>query len=227
MGQVFGRTGVAEPAYEVLHRHTENFAYEVRKYGKRYAAEASYAGKDDTPFMVLARYIGVFGSPENEGKETIAMTAPVVKESKKGGGGTAIAMTAPVVKKAEGGGADGEKKVMEFILPTEYDSISKIPKPTNPDVRIKEIPPAVGVVHQYSGSMEDEKARAMAKLLAHELQKNGLPSMTEEYVLDQYQFWGYNPPFTLPMFRRNEIWVGIDEQQANVLINGVTAHEAN
>jgi len=225
MGQVFGKNGVAEPAFDVLYKHSDHFSYEVRRYGQRFAAEASYttAGDDNSPFMVLARYIGVFGKPENEGKESIAMTAPVVRESKTKGG-TAIAMTAPVIK-TEGHGGE---KVMEFILPAEYDSISKIPKPTNPLVKIKEIPPATGVVHQYSGSQDDDRAREMAKQLALQLQKDGLDGMTEEYVLDHFQYWGYNPPFTIPMFRRNEVWIGLDDAQLSVLVNGgVSTSNAN
>ena len=34
-----------------------------------------------------------------------------------------------------------------------------------------------------------------------------------------YEFWGYNPPFTLPMFRRNEIWIQLDTDQVDYLIN--------
>ena len=38
-------------------------------------------------FHVLAKYIGVFGKPENYRGEAIAMTAPVISNS-MGGGGT-------------------------------------------------------------------------------------------------------------------------------------------
>lgn len=228
MGQVFGKNGVAEPAYDVLYKNNGHFAYEVRKYGQRFAAEAQYNGDDNSPFMILAKYIGVFGTPENEGKEAIAMTAPVVKDSNNVRGGTAIAMTAPVVKSKEAGTGDRDGfKTMDFILPAEYDTYSKIPKPTNPQVTIKEIPPAVGVVHRFNGSMDDKRADEMARQLALQLQQDGLKEMTEEYVLDHYQFWGYNPPFTLPMFRRNEVWVEINEKELDILVNGVTARDAN
>lgn len=46
---------------------------------------------DDTPIMVMVKYIGVLGTTENEGSEMINMTDPVVI----GGGGTEIAITAP------------------------------------------------------------------------------------------------------------------------------------
>lgn len=219
LGSIIGRgESVEEPPYEVIFKHKAEFEYEIRKYGERYAAETHYTSDDDSPFMVLARYIGVFGSPENEGQQAISMTAPVVKESKP----TAIAMTAPVVKSEDESG----EKTMEFMLPAEFDSLEKIPRPTNPRVHIREIPPAYGAVHRYSGSMGEEKSREMATDLALQLSNDGV-DMDASDALENYQFWGYNPPFTLPMFRRNEVWIELSEDQVDHLVNGIVVHKAN
>jgi hypothetical protein len=218
MGMVFGKTGVEEPAFEMLLQHSKGFSYEVRKYGQRFAAETNLPG--DQSFKALARYIGVFGEPQNEGQQSMAMTAPVVKEKSKA---STIAMTAPVVKSQDG----NEKEVMQFFLPAEYDSLSKIPKPTNPDVHIKVIPPAVGAVHRYSGSMSDEISRQKVAQLALQLREDGLKEVTEDFALDKFIWFGYNPPFTLPPFRRNEVWVPLTEEQAERLVNGYTASDAN
>ena len=114
MGMVFGKTGVAEPAYKVLATvnssgTTTTLPYEIRQYGQRFVAETEYTtgpgSKDSTssPFRLLARYIGVFGEAENEGGTKMSMTAPVsMKEESSGqGGGTKIAMTAPVSMKEQ------------------------------------------------------------------------------------------------------------------------------
>jgi hypothetical protein len=212
MGQVFGRNGVAEPAYSVLHTHNSNFAYEIRRYGVRFAAEATYTGTDDSPFRLLARYIGVFGTPENEGNEAMSMTAPVIKAKP-----TAIAMTAPVMMTSSGG-----QKTMMFVLPAEYDSMEKIPRPTNTNVHIKELPAAVGAVHRYSGSMDDNHAQEIAKSLIQQLRDDGV-DISEKDAMEKWQYWGYNPPFTLPMFRRNEVYVELELAQVEHLVNGVTA----
>jgi hypothetical protein len=218
MGMVFGKSTVAEPSFKVLYEHSKSFEYEIRKYGERYAAEASYKGSDDSPFGILAKYIGVFGSPENEGTEAISMTAPVVMQSKA----TAIAMTAPVVETEDQAG----QKTMQFILPAKYDSLENIPKPTNPAVHIKTIPPQVGAVHRYSGSHSESRDREIATELATQLQNDGV-DVSVDYVLANYQFWAYNPPFTIPMLRRNELWVELSAGQVETLLNGFSAEEAN
>ena len=219
MGSIFGKESVAEPPFQVVLERTGTHVqtpYEIRRYGPRFAAEVHFNATGDTremgePFRALARYIGVFGTPENEGKQAISMTAPVVTEKQA----TKMAMTAPVV--TENSGTSGEK-VMKFILPVEYDEMAKIPKPTNPDVTIEEIPSQVGVVHRFSGSWTEATNRKTAAELSSQLTADGLDRMSMDHVLDHFQFWGYNPPFTIPMFRRNEIWVELHEAEVTYLM---------
>ena len=73
MGMVFGRTGVKEPSYSVL-KSFGNF--EVRKYPAVLTASVvtndptnSKAVEANQAFRVLAKYIGVFGKPENRRNE--------------------------------------------------------------------------------------------------------------------------------------------------------------
>ena len=235
MGMVIGKTNVEEPAFEVLLKQQQQLSkggvpYEIRKYGTRFAVEAPNVG--DKGFGTLAKYIGVFGKPENEGQKSIAMTAPVVKESAAAAASgtsttpTAIAMTAPVVKKEE---------IMQFILPSQFDSVDKIPKPTNPAVQIRELPPAVGAVHQYSGSYAESVTNNKVLQLVRQLQADGLTAsddddripMTEEFAMENYLWFGYHPPFTLPPFRRIEVWLPLSSEQVERLVekNAATAAE--
>ena len=247
MGMVFGRQTVAEPAYEILYKQSSALLpYEIRRYGQRFAAEVSYnahkqddskssssnngdgdndTNTDRTPFTILANYIGVFGVPENEGQQAIDMTAPVIKESSSSSPeAVKIAMTAPVIKTthttSDATTTTKGMATMAFILPAEFDSMSKIPKPTNPDVQIKEIAPAAGAVHRYSGSQDENLCSKKVQELAEQLRLGGLEEITNEYALKSYQWWGYNPPFTIPMFRRNEIWIELSEDQVKQLVNG-------
>lgn len=225
MGMVFGKIDVAEPAYDVIASSgpSSQLSWEVRRYGARFAIEAEYPAGDEnddrSPFMELAGYIGVMGPAQNEGSTKIAMTAPVAIENDKGKGGTKIAMTAPVAIEGENSGGGIDSKKMQFFLPAEYDDMSKIPKPTNPDVKVVEVPPDVGAVHRYNGSFDPDRSREMAKELVDQLGEDGV-SMNEsekEKMMSEYQSWGYNPPFTIPYFRRNEIWVPLTDKQVKEL----------
>ena len=152
MGMVFGIQREEEPSYTVLLDRTSTSTgnihtpYEIRQYGTRYAIEAAFENsngdnQDETrsPFMKLAGYIVVMSDPQNEGKEGIAMTAPVAMQRERNGHDTAkkgekIAMTAPVAMHREGNDKDaassGSTKKMQFFLPSKYDSLDKIPAPT-------------------------------------------------------------------------------------------------
>lgn len=215
MGSVFGKETVEEPPFTILLDRTNvPSPYQIREYGTRVAIETSMDGSDRSPFMKLASYIGVIGEPANEGGESIAMTAPVMKS-----GGTKIAMTAPVMK---------DQGVMQFVLPKEYDSVAKAPKPTDSTVIVKELPPATGAVQRYSGSFDSDYCAKKALELAEQLRKDGL-DMDDNFATESHSFWGYNPPFTLPMFRRNEVWIPLTSKQTQQLISSVpsSAESAN
>ena len=215
MGLVFGKTGAAEPAYDViLTRFNAATPYELRHYGKRFSAETT-CSNDNSGFRLLARYIGVGSRPHNEGEVSIAMTVPVAKT-----GGTAIAMTVPVVTKHENAASstDTSVKAMQFFLPAKFDDLSKIPKPTNPMVRIVEIAPAFGAVHRFSGYVnKEEQSQQRASDLVKQLADDGV-SISEEEALRTFQLWQFHPPFaTIPFLRRNEVWIELKEQQVEEL----------
>jgi len=223
MGSVFGIESVEEPPFTVVLERSINVdtTYQIRQYGKRMAVETieNRGANDSSAFSKLAKYIGVFGSPENEAQESIAMTAPVAMDKKVGG--TKIAMTAPVVMDKKEGESNNKSGIMQFMLPAKYDSMEKVPKPTDPDVHVKELPPVIGVAHRYSGSFDSKLCADNAVKLHSQLQKDGLTMLSEEHVLSNYQFWGYNPPFCLPMFRRNEVWIPLTQAEADQLVNSV------
>eukprot|EP00557_Chaetoceros_sp_GSL56_P003387 CAMPEP_0176502232 /NCGR_PEP_ID=MMETSP0200_2-20121128/14634_1 /TAXON_ID=947934 /ORGANISM="Chaetoceros sp., Strain GSL56" /LENGTH=250 /DNA_ID=CAMNT_0017901271 /DNA_START=1199 /DNA_END=1951 /DNA_ORIENTATION=+ len=245
MGIVFGKTGVLEPPFQVLLTRGSSSSptattatvpvttpYEIRNYGVRFACETIYnldqqqggrgGGSDGTGFRTLAGYIGVGTSPQNIASQGIAMTAPVVTSTatttttatntRKG---TSIAMTAPVVTTTH---EHQNQKKMAFLLPQEYDSLDKIPKPTNPNVQIKQIPAAKGAVHTFSGWCDDTKAKSKARELVHQLQEDGVMGLEEEEVLKRFELWQFHPPFTIPMLRKNEVWIELSEDQVNDML---------
>eukprot|EP00587_Corethron_hystrix_P007143 CAMPEP_0113311214 /NCGR_PEP_ID=MMETSP0010_2-20120614/8538_1 /TAXON_ID=216773 ORGANISM="Corethron hystrix, Strain 308" /NCGR_SAMPLE_ID=MMETSP0010_2 /ASSEMBLY_ACC=CAM_ASM_000155 /LENGTH=247 /DNA_ID=CAMNT_0000166803 /DNA_START=238 /DNA_END=981 /DNA_ORIENTATION=- /assembly_acc=CAM_ASM_000155 len=234
MGIVFGKTGVKEPAFtNVLTGCGTAMSYDVRSYGVRYAACTDFVGtsnENGDGFRLLASYIGVFGDPKNERSKTdakIDMTAPVVTNPASAGTkidmtapvvtnpateGTKIAMTAPVVMKANG----GSKQTMEFILPAEFDSMKKIPKPTNPAVYLKEVPASTGAVYRFSGWVDEKKAKKLTSDFIEQINDDGA-KISENEGSKKSLLWQYHPPFTVPFLRRNEIWIELDKAQVTAL----------
>ena len=131
-------------------------------------------------------------------------------------------MTAPVTM---GNDTASGKKVMQFILPSAMDDMSKIPKPTNSEVTVKELPPEVGAVFRYSGSFNDENHKAKAKEFLSQLKNDGL-DIEEDAFMDKHQVWGYNPPWTIPSMRRNEIWIELTDEQVKKLEKKAAAKKA-
>eukprot|EP00928_Gymnodinium_smaydae_P040796 TRINITY_DN27633_c0_g2_i2.p1 TRINITY_DN27633_c0_g2~~TRINITY_DN27633_c0_g2_i2.p1 ORF type:complete len:232 (+),score=21.89 TRINITY_DN27633_c0_g2_i2:59-697(+) len=212
MGMVFGVINEEMPKHEDVH---EASTYTVRRYGRRIAAMTTYgpggwgSGKGDgQPFRALAKYIGVFGKPENAG-ERIPMTAPVLVEAPDP---AKIAMTAPVLVEA----APEKAHKMMFILPSsKYTSIDQVPKPTNPDVQIVELPEQLQAVRVFSGNFNAERARTELKTLLDDIQADGWkPVMAADNSGVEWQAAGYNPPFAIPWCKRNEVLVHVYERSS-------------
>ena len=78
MGSVFGKIGQEMPKYTSIKHLSDNV--EIRNYEKAVAIETDIDEQNKgSSFMRLASYIGVIWSAENDRKETISMTSPVVK----------------------------------------------------------------------------------------------------------------------------------------------------
>ena len=180
------RSGTEEPAFEVLGQEA---GLEIRRYGSRLAAE-TLVEADETAarsegFSRLAGYI--FGG--NAGAARIAMTAPVSQH------GTRIAMTAPVAQAAA-----GEGHVIRFFLPA---ALRDAPSPNDARVRIVEVPGETVAVIRFAGSTDPASvAAARARLLA------ALPG-TSWIAAGEPVAWFYDPPWTIPALRRNEVAVPV------------------
>lgn len=179
-----------EPKYQVLEQQGD---FELRLYQPMLIAETWVTGSMDEAsnrgFRIIADFI--FGnnvSVAGERKE-IAMTAPVTMQSEQ------IDMTTPVTMENDNG-----RWRVHFVMPSRY-TYEMLPKPVNPAVTIREIPARKYAVIQFSGfTSEDKVAEKTAALLtwmqANQLTPQGQPEMAR-----------YNPPWTLPFFRRNEVMI--------------------
>eukprot|EP01040_Poterioochromonas_malhamensis_P006176 gene6176-6646_t len=213
MGQIFGINGVKEPPYTIIYptttvRASQTVPIEIRSYSPIFVAEVP--ASDDTmnkAFRELADYIGVFSTPKNTQKQALAMTAPVLT------GPTKLEMTAPVVTTSN--------EYMQFVLPFHFTSLEQIPTPTSSSVTIRSIPPRLVAVNRFSGSFskqffDDKVAELYEQLLKEDLMKAKETGTEkgERHILPQGITWSYaqyNPPFTIPFLRRNEVWIDLTE----------------
>lgn len=177
-------------------RHTIEFqvgAMEIRSYEGVIAAEVEIRGERTAAinqgFSILAGYI--FGS--NKSTRKIEMTVPVTHQ-----GGEKIAMTAPVTQQAA-----GDVWKVRFMMPAQFTR-ETLPEPNDARVRIVVDEPKRFAVVRFSGLANDARiAEEREKLLAFVVDRKR--EATGEPVLAFY-----NPPWTLPFLRRNEIMVEID-----------------
>ncbi|ABD88761.1 SOUL family heme-binding protein [Rhodopseudomonas palustris] len=196
MISIFGiNLGTEQPRYDVIARLGDTI--EIRHYPARLAAETTVAGSSSKArgeaFRIVAGYI--FGA--NNGQQKIAMTSPVEISSP----GSKIAMTTPVeVGKADDG------LVMRFFMPSEY-SREQLPQPSDPRVRLVERPAATVAALRFSGSTGDAAVAARSAELVHAL------AATDWRAAGEVTALFYNPPWTLPFLRRNEVVVPLTKSE--------------
>lgn len=203
MGLMLGKITVETPKYEVVQSTAD---YEIRKYPPRVVAEVTYdptqfKGDKDGGFILLADYIGALGNPHNTKPEKIAMTAPVITKSTS----EKIAMTAPVVTKAGGEGQNQNDKLvtMQFVLPSKYSKAEEAPTPLDERVVIKEEGDGKFGVVKFSGVARDDVVKEKVESLKKRLERDGYK------VTGEFELARYNPPWTLPPLRTNEVMIPV------------------
>ena len=182
-----------EPDFNLIFKK-ENF--EIREYSPKILAQIAVKGDFSTAskkgFRLLADYI--FGNNiTNDGSQKIDMTTPVVLEPKS----ELIDMTATVVSE----GSEREW-LISFVMPKEF-SIKTLPKPNNKNIRIIEEPKEKYAVIIFSGLVRESNYKEQAILLDNFINDKKLE------ILGQLKVARYNPPWTLPFFRRNELMVKV------------------
>ena len=141
---------------------------------------------------MIAAYI--FG--ENQSRTAIAMTAPVETQSARVSGQT-IAMTTPVDVVVQ-----RDTLTMRFFMPSAFTRDS-LPVPLNPAVRIVTVPEHLVAVRRYSGLSDARDLEEQAALLRDALKNSAW------HENGQPRAYFYNPPWTLPILRRNEVVIDV------------------
>lgn len=186
------RSGTEEP------QHTTRAlgdGVEIRRYAERIAAETTVAAGEESArnagFRRLAGYI--FGA--NQGQTTIAMTAPVAQQRATG---TKIAMTAPVAQSA---GSDGDW-VIRFFMPSKW-TLAELPVPNDDRVRLVTVAPETVAALRFSGDRGPQAVATQTEKLRNTLRAYGFEATGDATA------WFYDPPWTLPFLRRNEVVIPV------------------
>src|SRR5512147_2221530 len=191
---MFGvRSGYEQAPYTVIDRIAETT--EVRRYPPQVIAEAIVEAPDESggrskAFRALFDYI----SGANRSQAKISMTAPVetAKPSES------IAMTVPVEKPPQAAGL----YAMRFFLPAEYD-LQTAPQPTDRRVHVLQLPERTLAVLRFAGS------RDVQNVVSHLADLETIVNGSRWHVIGKPTTMFYDPPWTIPFLRRNEVAVPV------------------
>jgi hypothetical protein len=170
---------IEEPPFRVIQSEPP---FEHRLYSGFVVAETELAGDFDaasrTGFRRVAGYIFGDNQAHSGGTRKIEMTAPVTVEPKEQGWR------------------------LHFVMPS-AESISSLPKPNNPDVKLRQIPEHAVAVVRFSGfttqaAIQEQTTKLRQWMASKQLEASGPAQVAR-----------YNDPFTLPWRRRNEILIPI------------------
>lgn len=174
---------VPSPSYDVV---DSEGSIEIRNYQPMVVAEVNVTGDRSDAIKNGFRQLADYISGKNESNKD-------PKHSQK------IAMTAPVIQMSDNDGdGDADTWIIRFIMPDEFN-IDSLPTPKNTSIELVEVPAKRYAVVQFSGTASERNLNKNLDLLekylnSNKIQTNGQPI-----------FAFYNPPWTLPFMRRNEI----------------------
>ena len=196
---------IEEPKYKVLDQEA---GFEIRQYAPLIVAETWVDGDMDAAsnkgFRVIADYIfGNNKAPQSSQSSKIAMTAPVTMAPDAQP--LKLDMTAPVsVQPAVDASTWVQTKRwrVQFVMPDKY-TLESLPLPNNGAVKLREVPAKTVAVAKYSGFNTDNRIRKETQALTDWVQARKLVSSGPP------QLARYDPPWVLPMLRRNEIHIEI------------------
>ena len=188
-----------EPKYELIEKSGE---FELRQYQPMLIAEVLVDGDMDQAsgkgFRLIADYIFGNNITETGSSKKIKMTAPVTIEPRS----EEISMTIPVSLKNISG-----RWQVSFVMPSKY-TLDTIPLPNNKQIMLRKVPARKVAVLEFSGFANEKNTANRTQELLKWMDKNNLIS-TGSIELSRY-----DPPWTLPFLRRNEIIVEYAKSKA-------------
>lgn len=190
------RSGTEQPSYQVVERIGE--VTEIRRYERRLAVEAvvqpGEPGDRRAAFTLLFDYISGANRPASQELAALPQEQDVASQK--------IAMTAPV----QSGPLPSGAYAMRFFLPVSL-TLDTAPRPLDPRVKLVELPPETMAVLSFSGARERETIEWRQDLLLEKL------AGTRWRPTGPASAYLYDPPWTLPFLRLNEVAIPVGDAQ--------------
>jgi hypothetical protein len=167
--------------------------YEIRQYEPYILAETPMRDESGNGgFRELFAYI----SGANTANSKLAMTVPVlqsgVQEGKK------LAMTVPVLQTESAGG-----ETMAFVMPPGL-KLEDLPRPASAKVTLRAVPGLKAAALRFSGWGSKAAVGKKTRQLEAAMERDGLRAAGPPATAF------YNPPFTAPFMRRNEVLIPVE-----------------
>ncbi len=152
---------------------------EIRRYGARVVAETTVVADEESARNAGFRRLARYIFGANQVHEKVSMTAPVAQEAV----------------------GDGEW-LIRFFMPADK-TLGSLPRPDDAEIRLVAVPPATTAVRRFTGIPTRRVVALQTAQLMKTLREFGFEAM------DTSAAWFYDPPWTVPVLRRNEIAVPV------------------
>ena len=193
---------IEEPKYSIVETDDK---FELRAYAPMIIAEVSVQGSlksaSNQGFRLIADYIFGNNIASNGEKQKVAMTAPVTVQAQP----KLLNVTQEVDAQEQPQEQPQEQEwKVHFVMPSEY-SMSALPKPNNPKVKLKEVSERYYASLRFAGLTGEKKVARKTKELQEWMATKNLTAK------GQPELARYNPPWTLPFARRNEVLIEVEK----------------
>ena len=197
---VFGGKAAEELKYRIVLADGD---IEVRAYEPYAVAWTTAQGSFDDAVRIGFQRLFEYITGANASASDIEMTAPLLTEPESLEAGAIVA--APQRGEDSGApttlaGADIDGWSIGFVLPAGYTAATA-PAPTGADVVVSGVAARCVASIRFTGKLGDEAGEAERQSLVGWIEARGLGHA------EDWQMAGYNPPWTIPMLRRNEVLV--------------------
>ncbi|CRZ16811.1 SOUL family heme-binding protein [Mycolicibacterium neworleansense] len=186
MAQAVGSVAGARSGIEEPPHSVQKVAdgVEIRRYAARIAAQTTVLADEAAARNAGFRHLAGYIFGANHQREKIAMTAPVGQQ------------------------ADGSRGwVIRFYMPSEW-TLEALPSPDDHRVELVTVPPETVAVLRFSGDRGPRSISARTSELRDILRSNNFEPAGNPTA------WFYDPPWTAPCRRRNEIAIPIGDHRA-------------